>query len=64
MKPLLPASREMTVRHWGAVLGMMAATAFGSVGIAQANDENITRSHGLASYGFAINLHESMVGRV
>ncbi len=51
MKPILPASREMTVRHWGAVLGMMAATAFGSVGIAQANDENITRSHGYSYFG-------------
>ncbi len=50
MKPLLPAARDMSIRHWGVVLGLVAVT-LGSAGVAQANDENVTTSHGYSYFG-------------
>ncbi len=50
MKPLLPAARDMSIRHWGVVLGWVAVT-LGSAGVAQANDENVTTSHGYSYFG-------------
>ncbi len=50
MTPLPPAARKLEIRHWGAVLGFMAAL-FGGAEVAQANDENITRSHGYSYFG-------------
>lgn len=50
MKPLLPAARDMSIRHWGVVLGLVAVT-LGSAEVAQANDENVTTSHGYSYFG-------------
>ncbi len=50
MKPLLPAARDMSIRHWGVILGLVAVT-LGSAGVAQANDENVTTSHGYSYFG-------------
>ncbi len=50
MKPLLPAARDMSIRHWGVVLGLVAVT-LGSAGVAQANDDNVTTSHGYSYFG-------------
>ncbi len=50
MKPLLPAARDMSIRHWGVVLGLVAVT-LGSAEVAHANDENVTTSHGYSYFG-------------
>ncbi len=50
MKPLLPAARDMSIRHWGVVLGLVAVT-LGLAEVAQANDENVTTSHGYSYFG-------------